>query len=157
MNSSETLIDSISELIHSLNKYNKNNYPDVIKNIELNPEDVKNYCTWDADNYTRNLIYRNDHYLLLILCWQKGQYSSIHDHGGSDCFIYVIDGIIQENIYQLNRQKDLIHCQENIYKQGYNSYIIDEMGLHCIKSVSDRAITLHLYAEPIEFYHIFDP
>ena len=156
MKRNATLINSIPELIKSLNNCEKNNYQDLMENLELDIEDVKKYCTWDEANYSRNLIHLNNNYHLLILCWQEGQYSPIHDHGGRDCFLYVVEGTIQENIYQLNQQKDLINCQENIYQQGANSYMIDEIGMHSIKSLSNRAVTLHLYAKPIEEYHIFD-
>lgn len=155
MKRNTTLIHSIPELINSLNNCGKNKYQDLIENLKLDIEDVKKYCTWDKDNYTRNIIQLNNNYHLLILCWQQEQYSSIHDHGNRDCFMYVIDGMIQENIYQL-KQKNLIDCQKNIYKQGSDSYIMDSMGMHSIKCLSDRAITLHLYAKPIEKYQVFD-
>ena len=153
---SDTAIHSISELIHLLNKFHKNNYPDLINNLNLNIEDVKSYCTWNEDNYTRNLIHLNDKFHLLILCWQQDQYSPIHNHGGRDCSMYVIEGSVQENIYQL-KQNSLINCQINIHNKGDNSYIIDSMGMHSLKCVSNRALTLHLYAKPIDKYHIFDP
>ncbi len=155
MKRNTTLINSVPELIDSLNNCEKSNYQDLIRNLELDIEDVKKYCTWNEDNYTRNLIHFNDNYQLLILCWQQEQYSSIHNHGGRDCFMYVIEGSIQENIYQL-KQNNLINCQKNIYTQGDNSYMLDSMGMHSIKCVSNRAVTLHLYAKPIEEYHIFD-
>lgn len=149
------LIDSISELIDSLNRSHKNSYRDLIKNLDLNIEDVEGYCNWDKDNYTRNLIYLNDRYHLLILCWQQEQLSSVHDHGRQECFMYIVKGIVQENIYQLN-QNSLVEHQKNIYKQGDSSYIIDSIGMHSIKCLSNRAVTLHLYAQPIEKYHVFD-
>ena len=150
-----TQIHSISELINSLNHFHKNSYQDLIKNLDLNIEDIKSHCSWNKDNYTRNSICLNDNYQLLILCWQQEQVSSIHNHGGKNCFMYVIEGLVQENIYQLNRN-ELTTCQKNIYIQGDDSYIMDRIGMHSIKCLSNRAVTLHLYAQPIEQYHIFD-
>lgn len=150
-----TIIKSVSELINSLNNYDHDSYRDLIENLKLRIDDVQKYCTWNEDNYTRNLLHANDKYQLLILCWQQEQYSSIHSHGGRDCFMYVLDGIIQENIYQI-KQKNLINCQENIYQKDSNSLIIDSMGMHSIKCVSPQAVTIHLYAKPIKEYHIFD-
>jgi len=156
MNRNAILINSVSELIESLNNCEKSSYQDVLENLELDLEDVKEYCIWDNNKYNRNLVYSSENYQLLILCWQQEQFSSIHNHGGKDCFMYVVNGSIQENIYQLN-QNVLIACQENIYKKNSNSYIIDSMGMHSIKCVSKQAATLHIYAKPIKKYNVFDP
>ena len=41
--------------------------------------------------YTRNLVDRgNGRYNLIVLCWDSGQGSSIHDHGDSHCFMKVL-------------------------------------------------------------------
>ena len=156
MNKNAILIKSVPGLIESLNNCEKSGYQNVIGNLELNLEDVKKYCIWDNNKYNRNLVYINDSYQLLILCWQQEQYSSIHNYGGKDCFMYVIDGSIQENVYKI-KQKKIIDCQENIYRQDSNSYMVDSIGMHSIKCISKQAVTLHIYAKPIEKYHVFDP
>ena len=33
--------------------------------------------------YTRNLVGYNNSFTLLMLCWDRGQESPIHDHAGS--------------------------------------------------------------------------
>lgn len=157
MSSKMSSINSVSELVDFLDNHNKNTYRESVSNLKLKPKNVEDYCTWDRNNYTRNLIHYSQKYHLLILCWQQGQYSPIHDHGGRDCYAYVVEGLIQENIYQLSQPKELINCsKESIYKQGQNSYITDDIGMHSLKCVSDQAITLHLYAKPIESYHVFN-
>lgn len=47
--------------------------------------------------YTRNLVERgNGRYNLIVLCWDSGQGSSIHDHAGSHCFMKVLNTSTKE-------------------------------------------------------------
>ena len=37
----------------------------------------------------------------MLLCWEKGQKSPIHDHSGSNCWVKVLDGQVEESLYDL--------------------------------------------------------
>ncbi len=47
-------------------------------------------------HYTRNLVDNNDELEMIVLVWQPGQASRIHDHGGSHCFVAVLQGQVFE-------------------------------------------------------------
>lgn len=50
--------------------------------------------------YTRNLVDAgNDKFNLMILCWNEGQSSTIHDHSDSHCFMKVLKGGLTEVKY----------------------------------------------------------
>lgn len=50
--------------------------------------------------YTRNLVDAgNDRFNLMILCWNEGQSSAIHDHADSHCFMKVLKGGLTEVKY----------------------------------------------------------
>jgi cysteine dioxygenase len=50
--------------------------------------------------YTRNLVDAgNDRFNLMILCWNEGQSSAIHDHADSHCFLKVLKGELMEVKY----------------------------------------------------------
>ena len=35
----------------------------------------------------------------MALCWGEGHGSAIHDHSNADCFVKVLDGQLQETLY----------------------------------------------------------
>ena len=54
--------------------------------------DCSNYRKFKCATYTRNRVHLNEHFELVVICWEPGQASSIHDHGRSNCLYRVIQG-----------------------------------------------------------------
>lgn len=123
----------------------------------LKLEDFSNYTSWDSDRYTRNAIFKNEHFELILLCWEPGQETPIHDHDGADCWVYHVAGEIEEQRYaDLNAVKQdeftLAKAQA-----GDLCYMHDKLGLHSLHNRGqERAITLHCYAHPIDSCGIYD-
>lgn len=110
--------------------------------------DWKNYCTYCNNKYKRNLVRKDDYIEMLVICWEKGQQSGIHDHPESGCLMKLLDGNIQENVYECVDGK--IKCIESntlvksdiAYKQG-------KQGLHdIINSDIEKSVSLHIYSPP---------
>ncbi|MDJ0554262.1 MAG: cysteine dioxygenase family protein [Microcoleaceae cyanobacterium MO_207.B10] len=165
MNLSQTLdICYLEELIHRLSIPSRKNsfyYDQLIQSLDISRESVKSYCTWKQGSYTRNLVHSTDLYELLILCWQKGQASPIHDHQGQDCWIYVVEGRMEETLYHptTDNGKNFILSKSDriIYDRGDKSYLTNSNAeWHSIQPLSERAITLHLYALPIKKCRVYN-
>ena len=43
---------------------------------------------------------------LLLLCWNEGKFSPIHDHPCDGCWLRVCQGEIQETRYEVNEESD---------------------------------------------------
>jgi cysteine dioxygenase len=102
-----------------------------------------------------------DIYQLLILCWQAGQASPIHDHQGQDCWMYVVEGVIKETLYQpiFDHEKGLrLHeTDKKQYQTGNISRLMNSTSAwHSIRAISEKVITLHLYSLPIKKCQIYD-
>lgn len=71
---------------------------------------------YDSKRYTRNLVDAgNDRFNLMIICWNEGQSSTIHDHADSHCFMKVLKGGLREIKYnwpENDPQSDLISALE---------------------------------------------
>lgn len=53
-----------------------------------------------SSRYTRNLVDAgNGRFNLMILCWNEGQSSTIHDHSDSHCFMKMLSGGLTEIKY----------------------------------------------------------
>ena len=64
----------------------------VYEYLEENPVDVDSitsYFFWDRDFYTRNLIYKDDRFEMMAICWERGQASRIHNHSDQKCWMTV--------------------------------------------------------------------
>src|SRR2546430_14642121 len=57
-----------------------------------NPVEVDSllrYFTWKPTWYTRNLIYKDDRFEMMVICWEPGQISRIHNHSEQKCWMMV--------------------------------------------------------------------
>jgi cysteine dioxygenase len=111
--------------------------------------------------YTRSLVHKNAHFELLALHWQSGTLTSLHDHGGKQCWFAVVGGSMTvENYRRLDdRSKHgyarLSHLGRERLEPGSIDYRSDDADVHrCIATAVTT--TLHLYAAPLGIYHVFD-
>jgi cysteine dioxygenase len=157
-------ICSLEKLIQGLaisKKKDASYYNQLIQSINLSSESLHSYCTWNPLSYTRNLVCSTDIYQLLILCWQAGQASPIHDHQDQDCWMYIVKGIIEETLYQpiFHQDRGLIlhETDKKRYQQGNTSRLMNSTSAwHSIQAISEQVITLHLYSLPIKKCQIYD-
>ncbi len=119
---------SLEDLIQKLNipaRKDTSYYNQLIQSVNISSKNISSYCHWDEQSYTRSLVFGTDFYQLLILCWQQGQASPVHDHQGQDCWMHVVDGSIQETLYHLTSHLDqcciLQEADRRIYHSGDTS------------------------------------
>ena len=77
-------------------------------------------------SYTRNPVDCDDErgYNLLILCWNPGKGSPIHDHDESSCFLKVLDGDLEETKYDVPIQGEHLKLRErNVHTEGTLTYM----------------------------------
>src|SRR3712207_6489683 len=56
---------------------------DWVSRLDLSDDLFKHHISFGAEHYQRKLLCRTSRFDLLILCWQPGQASTIHDHSHS--------------------------------------------------------------------------
>ncbi len=158
--SADSRIRSLPQLLHALNEVAlAHEFGEIFERVELSLADVQEYVRFKPDTYNRQSIRKTANYELLVLSWQPGQQSSIHCHSGSRGWMLNIQGCVVEYLYQLCQQGDEISLQDERKSQCYQatwSYIDDKRGAHRIAvEGSTPAVTLHLYAPPIESCNYF--
>src|SRR5271169_4998498 len=75
-----------------------------LEDTPLNPDSLTPYLTWDRQHYTRNLIDKNSLYELIAVCWEIGQFSSIHNHRDQNCWMAVPIGRLQVENFRVLHQ-----------------------------------------------------
>ncbi|KAG0274607.1 Cysteine dioxygenase [Linnemannia exigua] len=103
---------SLDELVHLLHAELGSNGLDsegvdvervktLMTNYVSNEADWAKYAHFDKGRYTRNLVDDgNGKFNLMILAWPENVGSAIHDHSGSHCLMKVLDGKLQETLYE---------------------------------------------------------
>lgn len=156
MKSSDS-IESFSELISQLDNTSKPNYPRLLQSLNISREELYSYAHFCEDKYVRHCFVHNEEYELLLLCWDDGQETPVHAHGGQDCWVRVMDGVIEEKRFRfLDHSEDLEEISRENNGPGALSYMNDRIGLHTLGAPFGRAISLHLYAKPIGSCKIYD-
>ena len=159
MNYSEKITktyQTLNELITALSQEKSTEYDNIIRSIELPISAFEKYCSWSNESYTRNCIVENERFELILLCWEQGQMTPIHDHGGEECWVRIIEGEFKETIYK-EEAGALNVVKSSISKTNEITYMIDFMGFHSLENISNKkSMSLHLYAKPIRKCTVFD-
>lgn len=124
--------------------------------------------------YTRNGVDDiNKKANLLILVWNPGRGSMIHDHANAHCVVKVLKGHVTETRYDFPEGYNgedadaefephtMSPKSVTTFNPGDVSYMSDELGLHRMSnpSSSEVAVTMHLYTPPYAAKfgcHIYD-
>jgi cysteine dioxygenase len=56
---------------------------DILNRLVVTAEEIQPHALFSEKRYARNLVYKDRHFEIMIMCWNAGQRSSIHDHAGS--------------------------------------------------------------------------
>ncbi|RKE98327.1 cysteine dioxygenase [Ichthyenterobacterium magnum] len=148
---------SLQKLIALLSENNKENYNSIFKNFNIDAVSLLDFESWSSKKYTRNCLHRESDFELILLCWEAGQETPIHCHGGEECWVNVLQGEVEEVFYSKGENDELVKNGTRKLCANESSYINDLIGLHKLKnSYKGRTISLHLYAKPIDACTFFD-
>ncbi|KAK9374547.1 RmlC-like cupin domain-containing protein [Lipomyces chichibuensis] len=124
---------------------------DAMRRYTSDSSDWDKYAHTDLSrNYTRNGVddmnYKAN---LLILVWNPGKGSLIHDHADAHCIMKILQGELVESIYKwpqgdMPRRMQVERRVE--YHENEVTYMHDKIGLHRISNETEKpAVSLHLY------------
>ena len=150
------------KLTSSLVQAEEKEYGQVLGASPLKLGDLEPYLFFSQRTYTRNLLFRNQGFELMVLCWRGKQKTSIHNHCQSKSWVKVIFGEICEEVFcwrnNANRHSPpLLRVKRNL-APNQMSYLDDEIGVHSLESRSEKAhsVTLHLYSLPLTSCYYID-
>ncbi|ODM94561.1 Cysteine dioxygenase type 1 [Orchesella cincta] len=162
-----TSLKSLQSQLHDVFKsdyINTDLVETLMKAYKSNPEDWMQYANFDRDKLTRNLVDSgNGKFNLILVCWEGGHQSTIHDHANCHCFMRQLEGTLTEIRYawpqkDSREEKPLEEISRFPLHTSEVSYINDDIGLHRMENASStsRAVSLHLYCPPFDACKVFD-
>jgi len=76
---------------------------DLLPQVRPSAEALAPYMLWSSDRYTRNLIYRDQFFEVLALCWLPGQKTAVHTHDGQLGWVTMVQGELDCRDYRFVR------------------------------------------------------
>ncbi len=126
------------------NKQDSVSFFDIFDKIQFGFKDIEHLCFWDPDNYSKITIEKYDDYELVLICWEKGQRSLIHNHDFDLACTYILKGELTEEIYSRTEtpilEETIVHPQKNfscLKKESKKNHRL-------INSFDGRSVSFHL-------------
>jgi len=69
------------------NDFSLENVQDFVMRHHVRPDTLDKYLYFSKGCYTRNLIFKNDLFECMTICWEVGQFSRIHNHRDQNCWM----------------------------------------------------------------------
>jgi len=140
------------------------NVQDYVIRHAVRPETLDKYCFFSKGNYTRNLIFKNDLFECMTLCWDIGQRSRIHNHRDQNCWMSAPIGRLRIQNYRVD-QRDASHgtCRiipTELYDldAAHPTYVDPMEPVHEVINLAEfnqRAVSLHIYSKPFDSCEIY--
>lgn len=134
----------------------------VYKFLAENPVDIETiekYLHWSDKFYTRNLIYKDERFEMMAICWNKGQRSAIHNHADQMCWMTVPIGKLRgQNFRTVELDEAKHYCKLEPTDQFSLSDCLTakvelEEPIHQILNLpeyDERAVSIHIYSKPFD-------
>ena len=118
------------------------------------------------ERYARRLLHRDPEgrYTVLVLVWDRGQGTPLHDHAGTWCVECVYRGVIEVTSYSVrggDPETDIVQfSEEKRVRAGVAEAgaLIPPFEYHVIANSTEApAVTLHVYGGEMTYCHVFEP
>lgn len=151
----ENLIEGLREIADA-DFTCENVYQYLAKNpVEI--DSIAPYFFWSEKFYTRNLIYKDERFEMMAVCWEKGQVSRIHNHAEQQCWMSVPVGKLRGqnfSVLEIDENKGFCRLKEtdcfDLSDCLAAKVELDE-PVHQILNLPEfdrRAVSIHIYSKP---------
>jgi len=151
----------VNTFIESLKKYSKSDFPieevsTFIMDSYISKNSLTKYKYFSKKMYTRNQIYKDKYFEILLLCWLPNQMAPIHGHEGEKCWFKVLNGSLKICNYSIQSTHPLnLILNEKI--DASVGYVDGPADIHSIENCSQGPVsTLHIYTKPYDTCAIYD-
>ncbi|WP_263381933.1 cysteine dioxygenase [Granulicella arctica] len=145
--------------------------------MPVRAEALQDYVWWRDSFYTRNLIYRDDLFEVMTICWSPGQKTAIHTHNGQLGWMTVAQGEVtthefshascnapeNQNVVNIDCLGGATELQIDrlgsiVCAEGTGMVTVDKLQtIHQIENTGNTGcISLHVYSKPFDSCIAFD-
>jgi len=152
-----TLTEVRDALLALPHPFKRSDVHKVVARLRVSPDELVRYQHWFDDRYTRTRFYQGDRFEILVLCWQEGQESPIHDHAQSICTMVVLEGSAVTTLYKVDGGA--------LVEEGTSALDVGSIttvyggDIHRVgnpRGSGQRLMTIHFYLPPIPEMLVWD-
>lgn len=152
---------------------------DFCSSVQITDSSLSPYTHFDDKFYTRNLIFRDDIFEVMTICWQPGQKTAVHTHNGQLCWMIPQSGNLgvvdykwmgcdhpeNQNVVGIDCLAGSEHTKVEVVREveacaGGPVLTADKLQtihrLYNLSEESERAVSIHIYSRPIDSCVAFD-
>ncbi len=134
----------------------------VYRYLSENPveaDSIARFLYWSKNFYTRNLIFKDERFEMMAICWEKGQVSRVHNHAEQRCWMTVPVGrLLGQNfaIEEIDEAKGyckLLETDSFDFSDCIAAKVELEEPIHQILNLPEfdaRAVSIHIYSKPYD-------
>jgi cysteine dioxygenase len=131
---------------------------------QVQPESLEKYCYFSKGNYTRNLIFKNEVFECMTVCWEVGQASRIHNHREQNCWMSVPIGRLRVQNYHVDDRdpsRGTCHLKPTeIFDMdaAHPAYVNPIEPVHEVLNLAGfggRAVSVHVYSKPFDTCEVY--
>lgn len=126
---------------------------------QIDTESLDKYIHWSPKFYTRNLVYKDERFEMMAICWDKGQVSRVHNHWDQRCWMMVPVGkLLGQNfgVEEIDESRGYCKLYEtnNFELTECLAARVDlEEPIHQVLNLAEydeRAVSIHIYSKPYD-------
>lgn len=143
------------------------NVQNYVMQHHVRPETLDQYLHFSKGCYTRNLIFKNDLFECMTICWEIGQFSRVHNHRDQNCWMSAPIGRLKvQNFRVEDRHSSGDHsgtCHlvpTDIYEMNSANpvYVNPLEPVHQVLNLAEynqRAVSIHIYSKPFDSCEVY--
>ncbi len=149
---------------------------DFCASVQVSDASLAPYVHFDDKFYTRNLIYRDDLFEVMTICWQPGQRTAVHTHNGQLCWMIAQRGNLavvdykwlgcdhpeNQNVVGIDCLAGSEHTKLEVVREleactGGQVLTADKLQtIHRLYNHDEPSVSIHVYSRPIDSCVAFD-
>jgi len=140
------------------------NVQTYIQQHTIQSDSLKKFCFFSKGSYTRNLIFKNEIFECMAICWEVGQASRVHNHRDQNCWMSAPIGKLRvQNFNVADKNAGLGTCHlepTDIYDMDatHPAYVNPLEPVHQVLNLPEfnqRAVSVHIYSKPFDTCEIY--
>ena len=153
----DTVVDGLRAIADA--DFTCDNVYEFLGQKPVDVDSITKYFHWSSNFYTRNLIYKDDRFEVMAICWDVGQVSRVHNHWDQKCWMTVPVGrLLGQNFAVVDIDETNGFCK---LRETDSFELADclaakvelEEPIHQVKNLADygeRAVSIHIYSKPYD-------
>lgn len=140
---------------------------DFLKSRAVERKDLNPYLFFSKNHYTRNLIFKNELFELVAVCWEVGQSSQIHDHHEQKCWMSMPFGRLRIQNYSIVEKDERTNFCRVEPTDAFDIHPLEPAAevdpaepVHKVSNLPEfnqRAVSLHIYSRPFSTCVVYSP